>query len=116
MAGTCAATLGAAILGTTVENPPVGPVLCPFRLTTGLPCPFCGLTHSLLATGQGAWRLSIDHHALGPLVLVAAAVLLPLSVRAVVRLKPLGWPRFTLGTLSLVLMMGWAVNLASGGP
>jgi len=52
---------------------------------------------------------------LGPLVLVLAAVLLPLSVRAVVRRKPLGWPPFVLGTLSLVLMAGWAVNLASGG-
>ena len=116
MAGVCAATLGAAAVGTVVEDPPAGPVLCPFRLATGLPCPFCGLTHSLLAIGRGAWGVSLDQNVLGPLALAAAAVLLPLSLRAIFRRQPLGWPRFALGTVSLVLLVGWALNLGLGGP
>jgi len=28
-------------------------VLCPFRATTGLPCPGCGLTHAFCAIGHG---------------------------------------------------------------
>jgi len=115
LASVCVAALGAAAIGTAVEDPPAGPVLCPFRLATGLPCPFCGLTRSLLAAGQGEWRLSLDHHVLGPFVLMLAAMLLPLSVRAIAQRKPLVWPPFALGTLSLVLIAGWAFNLGLGG-
>jgi hypothetical protein len=115
LAGVCAASLGAASIGFASEEVPSGPVLCPFRLVTGIPCPFCGLTRSVFAAGQGLWTVSLEHHVLGPLVLVLAAVLLPLSVNAVVRRKPLRWPRSALGALVLVLMAGWAINLGLGG-
>ncbi|MGI8674896.1 MAG: DUF2752 domain-containing protein [Thermoleophilaceae bacterium] len=116
LAGVCVATLGAVAVGSMVEDPPASPVLCPFRLATELPCPFCGLTRSLLAVGQGAWGRALEHHVLGPLFIVAAVVLFPLALRALVRRKPLGWPPFTLGTLSIVLAAGWAFNLSPGGP
>ncbi|MEJ7716786.1 MAG: DUF2752 domain-containing protein [Thermoleophilaceae bacterium] len=114
LAGVCAASLGAAALGYASGDIPDGPVLCPLRLATGVPCPFCGLTRSLFAAGQGLWGTSLELHVLGPLVLALAAVLLPLSVGAVVRRKPLGWPRPVLGAFGLVLMTGWAINLGLG--
>lgn len=116
LAGVCAASLGAASIGFASEEVPSGPILCPFRLATGIPCPFCGLTRSVFAAGQGLWTGSLEHNVLGPLVLVLAAVLLPLSVNAVLRRKPLRWPRSALGALVLVLMAGWAINLGLGGP
>ncbi|MCX5684342.1 MAG: DUF2752 domain-containing protein, partial [Planctomycetota bacterium] len=30
-----------------------GPVLCPLRLVTGIPCPACGLTRSFCALASG---------------------------------------------------------------
>ncbi len=29
------------------------PLICPFKLITGIPCPGCGMTHSLLSIAQG---------------------------------------------------------------
>jgi len=56
-----------------------GPVLCPFRLLTGVPCPTCGMTRSWVHTAHGQWDEAITQHALGPavmlLVLVATIVL-----------------------------------------
>ena len=51
----------AALVGPTIANPGgSGPVLCPFRLVTGLWCPGCGLTRATgwLAHGDVAasWR------------------------------------------------------------
>lgn len=48
-----------------------GPVLCPFRLLTGLPCPGCGLTRSLVCLLHGDLATSVAFHPLGPLVALA---------------------------------------------
>ncbi len=117
LAGVCAATLGAALAGFATGEPlPNGPVLCPFRLATGVPCPFCGLTRSVVSAGQGRLVLSLDFHVLGPAMLALAAVLLPLSVAAVVSGKPIGWRKPVLAAGSVALLAGWALNLALGGP
>lgn len=42
-----------------------GPVLCPFRLITNLPCPGCGLTRSWVALAQGDVTGSLTYHPLG---------------------------------------------------
>jgi hypothetical protein len=60
-----------------------GPVLCPLRRMTGLPCPGCGLTRSCAACFHGDLGLSVSFHPFGPLVCAAAL--------AVVALVVLGW-------------------------
>jgi len=42
--------------------------ICPFRNLTGLPCPLCGMTRSMLCFFQGDWHASLLWHPLGPLV------------------------------------------------
>jgi hypothetical protein len=54
-----------------------GPPLCPFRLLTGLPCPGCGLTRSLVSLLHGDLSAAVLFHPLGP---VAASVLLALVI------------------------------------
>jgi Protein of unknown function (DUF2752) len=70
----------AGALATAVLLPPArvesGPVLCPFRLLTGLPCPTCGLTRSWVHTAHGDLAAAIADHPVGPLVLLLAVVAL----------------------------------------
>ena len=54
-----------------------GPPLCPFRLLTGLPCPGCGLTRSLVSLLHGDLTAAVYFHPLGP---IAACVLLALVI------------------------------------
>jgi hypothetical protein len=66
-----------------------GPVVCPFRLATGLPCPGCGMTRAWVFLAHG--RVS-DALAANPFVLVtvpAAVALLIAVCAAVVRRRPL---------------------------
>lgn len=54
-----------------------GLVLCPFRLVTGLRCPFCGLTRALACAIRGEWGRAWGFHPLWPaaaLTLVLAGV------------------------------------------
>jgi hypothetical protein len=51
-----------------------GPPLCPFRLLTGLPCPGCGLTRSVVCTLHGDLASAMMFHPLGPLVVAALAL------------------------------------------
>jgi hypothetical protein len=51
-----------------------GPPLCPFRLLTGIPCPGCGMGHSLVFALRGNFPGSFRSHPLGlPLLLVWTA-------------------------------------------
>lgn len=59
-----------------------GPVLCPFRALTGLPCPGCGLTRSWVYAAHGWWPEAV---AANPFGLVVVAALLALAVTVVVR-------------------------------
>ena len=50
-----------------------GPILCPFRLITGLPCPLCGTTRAFGYLSQGElWQSAL----LNPLALVITAIAL----------------------------------------
>ncbi len=67
---------GAAILNPSTPEAPslqVGkitlPNTCIFRATTGLPCPGCGLTRSMVAAAHGHLAVSFSHHRLGLLTL-----------------------------------------------
>ncbi len=68
---------GAAILNPSTPEAPslhVGkitlPNTCIFRSTTGLPCPGCGLTRSMVAAAHGRLAESFSHHRLGLLTLI----------------------------------------------
>jgi uncharacterized protein DUF2752 len=51
-----------------------GVTFCPFRLLTGIPCPGCGMGHSLVYALRGDFAGSFHSHPLGiPLLLVWTA-------------------------------------------
>lgn len=70
--------IAAAIPQASVE---AGPVLSPFRLTTGLPDPGCGMTRSMVALAHGDLAASLYFHPLGIILatLLAAFVVTDFS-------------------------------------
>ncbi|SDK11244.1 Protein of unknown function [Nocardioides sp. YR527] len=59
-----------------------GPVLCPFRAITGLPCPGCGLTRSWVYLMHGDIGSSLASNWFGPVLILAIVVLAVVAVRA----------------------------------
>lgn len=110
------AALAAVALGPLARVDPSrpGPVLCPFRLLTGLPCPFCGVTRSLMALGQGHVGLSLHLSPLGPIVLAAALVLLVVTGRARWRRAPVAWPPRLMVLGAALVVVSWAYQLSRG--
>lgn len=66
------AVVAAFVIPTSVVGE--GPVLCPFRLATGLPCPGCGLTRSWVAAAHGDLSTAFADNVFGPVSLVAVAL------------------------------------------
>ena len=50
-----------------------GPVICPFRAVTGLPCPSCGLTRSAAALMRGSMGAAFATNPLDTVFLVVVA-------------------------------------------
>lgn len=44
--------------------------LCPFKMLTGLPCPSCGITKSIVSFYEGDIYKSLQYHVLGPVTVV----------------------------------------------
>lgn len=86
-----------------------GPVLCPFRLATGLPCPLCGTTRSLVALGDGDLGQSLSFQPFGPLVPLLAVLLLAAVVST--RLRELVWTPRSLRIAAVVVASTWVVQL-----
>jgi hypothetical protein len=101
-----------------------GPSLCPFKLMTGLPCPGCGMTRSVVALLHGDLTVSAYFHPLGaPFVLamlalaVADAVIWSRHRRSGHPARPASWllervmatpaPWVAIGALTLV----WLIRL-----
>ncbi len=84
MAGVGAAAITVAALADpeTIED---GPVLCPFRLVTGLPCPGCGLTRSWVYLLHGHWSAAMTANPFGVVLLGATVMLLVAVVAAIAR-------------------------------
>ena len=51
-------------------------IVCPLRLTTGIPCPLCGMTTSLTAAGRGQIAEAVMANPAGLVALVTAIVIL----------------------------------------
>lgn len=49
-----------------LNPPPI--ILCPFRLLTGYPCPFCGMTRGISSILRGRFRDALEFHVFAPLV------------------------------------------------
>jgi hypothetical protein len=60
--------------------------VCPLRAATGIPCPGCGLTTSIVQFLHGNFTKSIETHAFGPvflliLFIMMMALIVPLNMR-----------------------------------
>ncbi|HUU27567.1 MAG TPA: DUF2752 domain-containing protein [archaeon] len=101
------------------------PQICIWRKLTGLPCPFCGLIHSLCALSHGSFSLAADYHLFGPLVYAAGVILLASSLYTWATGRTVGLPgRFgtkperIIFSLGLVWIIWWLARLfilARGG-
>jgi Protein of unknown function (DUF2752) len=111
--GLSACCVGAAVLGgvsgANVHDP--GAPGCVFRAVTGLPCPFCGLTHSMMALGQGDVGAALLQNPLGLLVLPLAIVLLAAGVRVMLRRDRLKWPVPLLWAGLGAVVVTWAIQI-----
>ena len=97
------------ISGAGVGHP--GAPGCLLRAVTGIPCPFCGLTHSMMALGQGNLAAAVAQNPVGLLVLPLAILVLALGVRVVLRGGRIRWPAPVLGVGLGVVLAGWAVQI-----
>jgi hypothetical protein len=61
---------------------------CIFRLVTGLPCPFCGLTRSCVAAANGQIADAIIFNPLGPVLMAVSLVALAVIAALLVLKRP----------------------------
>ena len=104
---------GVAVSGTSRRLPSV----CLFHRLTGLPCPACGLTRSVLYMGHGEPIQAIRMHVLGPALFVFALLQIPYRAGLILSgRKPARVPRHILtaiiGTASALTAVGWVWKLA----
>jgi hypothetical protein len=93
--------------------------ICPFRHLTGLPCPLCGMTRSVLCFFQGNWHASLLWHPLGPLVGISMVMGFLTMVIPGIRINNLAakLPQRFCGIALVVLVAGcWALRLAGVFP
>ena len=105
--GAAAVAAAAVIDPATVDD---GPVICPFRLLTGLPCPGCGLTRSWAYLMHGHWSDGVAANPFGILTLLSVvAVVVAVSVALVRRRAVPDLGRFTRSRLVWAVLAGWVV-------
>jgi hypothetical protein len=80
------------------------PLACPLRSTTGIPCPFCGMTRACVAAVHGHLGESLRFNPGAIVLLVAAAVMI---------IRPSWAARVRLPTWSLWIGLGvlWIWNI-----
>lgn len=100
------AALGAAgVLSASVAGLPA----CLFAATTGVPCPFCGLTHGVAELGAGHLSAAVALHPLAPL----AALLALVVALALLRRRPLTVPPAALWSLAALVALTWIARLSA---
>jgi uncharacterized protein DUF2752 len=87
LAGAAAAALAiaCAVSPARVES---GPVICPFRLATGLPCPGCGLTRSWVFIAHGELGAAVRANPFGFVTMAGAVALIAVVATAVAAGRP----------------------------
>jgi hypothetical protein len=108
-AGLSAATAGALALGSAglVTSTTAGGLTCVFAAATGVPCPFCGMTHGVAALGAGDLAGAVAAHPLAPLaVALALAVAVALLLRRRLTVAP-----FALWALAVLVGAVWLVRV-----
>jgi hypothetical protein len=86
------------------------PSLCMFHISTGLPCPGCGMTRAVVCCAHGLWAQGVRYHPLGPLVFSLMVAFTALHV--VRQLRP-AW-RFSVPP-ALIHGLAYATLLGLGG-
>jgi Protein of unknown function (DUF2752) len=107
--GLSAATGGALALGGAgvVTSSTAGGLTCGFAAATGVPCPFCGMTHGVAALGAGDLAGAVAAHPLAPLaVALALAVAIALPLRRRLTVAP-----SALWALALLVGLAWLVRV-----
>ncbi len=61
--------------------------LCPFKLLSGLPCPGCGITKSLLYIYKGDLLQSLSYHLFGPATFVFCLLIILLFTTEIISKK-----------------------------
>ena len=109
--GLSAATTGTAALGAAgvIGASVAGPVTCLFSAVTGLPCPFCGLTHGVAQLGAGHFETAV---ALNPLAPLAALLALAVPV-TLLRGRTLTMPPAAIVALAAIVLLTWITRIAT---
>jgi len=61
--------------------------VCPFKLLTGLPCPGCGITKSIISLYKGDVMNSLSYHIFGPFVILFCLVSLAVLITELITKK-----------------------------
>ncbi len=87
------------------------PILCVYRLATGVPCPGCGLTRGFVAIGHGLLDVALDYNLLAPVLFAWMVIWWLASVVAMLRGgPPASTPRPVLRTALVVLVAFWLLR------
>jgi len=106
--GLSAATGGALLFGTAgLLTAAGGGIGCLFALATGVPCPFCGMTHGVAALGAGDLSASVAANPLSPLA-VALALAVPFTLLRGRPLQVRAWAPWALAALVTAV---WLVRI-----
>lgn len=100
-----------------LPSAPERPVLCLFRLATGLPCPSCGMTRGFVALSHGNVASAVGYNVAAPVIYASVWAIFLLSMAQFIAgrdwLLAL-WQRFRIPlALAVValLMTAWVFNL-----
>lgn len=117
----CGGSIGAAFVlaGLGGGHAVAGPVICPLRLLTGIPCPACGLTTSFTEMAGGNVGAAWSAAPLGPLLFVVAAVVALVSAVMLVRRRRIvlarGRPALVLTGIAVLVAGSWVYQLTRLG-